>query len=209
MVPDAEVAHEFAVATRRRDRFGVSATAACASLFAFGLACWADAASAAWVNINLARGQLYLIVGPETAPLTGGTVAVSFTVPAAQLGDGTSIAGTPNVHVQLGLRRPRFSGNISAPLVVTAPATVDSGPNQIPISDFSWTTTQVAGAPGSALLIGPGTLAAGAQTIYTLTTSNTNARWAAGLFTFRYANTQAYPAGGYGPATINFTATRP
>jgi hypothetical protein len=209
MVQEAEVVHDLAAATRRPARFGVSAAAACASLFAFGLACWADVASAAWVNIGLARGQLYLIVGPESAPLAAGTVAVSFTVPTAQLGDGTPIAGTPNVHVQLGLRRPRFSGNLSAPLVVTAPATVDSGPNQIPISDFSWTTTQVAGAPGGTLLIGGGTLAAGSQTIYTLTTAGGGARWAAGLFTFRYANTQIYPAGGYGPATVNFTATRP
>jgi hypothetical protein len=200
---------DLAAATKRPARFGVSAAAACASLVAFGLACWADVSSAAWVNITLARGELYLIVGPESAPLTAGTVAVSFTVPTAQLGDGTSIAGTPKVHVQLGLRRPFFSGNISAPLVVTAPATVDSGSNQIPISDFSWTTTQVAGAPGGTLLIGPGTLAAGAQTIYTLTTAGTGAAWAAGLFTFRYANTQIYPAGGYGPATVNFTATRP
>jgi hypothetical protein len=209
MVPEAEVVHDLAAATRRPARFGVSAAVACASLAAFGLACWADVASAAWVNIGLARGELYLIVGPESAPLAGGTVAVSFTVPTAQLGDGTPIAGTPNVHVQFGLRRPLGSGNISAPLVVTAPATVDSGPNQIPISDFSWTTTQVASAPGATLLIGPGTLAAGAQTIYTLTTTGTGARWAAGLFTFRYANTQIYPAGGYGPTTINFTATRP
>lgn len=208
MAPIAELVHDLAAATRRPARLAVSA-AASAWIVGLSLACWADVSLAAWVNIGLARGQLYLIVGPESAPLAGGTVAVSFTVPTAQLGDGTSIAGTPNVHVQLGLRRPAGSGNISAPLVVTAPATVDSGPNQIPISDFDWTTTQVAGAPGATLLIGPGTLAAGTQTIYTLTTAGTGARWAAGLFTFRYANTQAYPAGGYGPATINFTATRP
>jgi hypothetical protein len=159
------------------------------------------------VNISLAFGQLYLIVGPEANPTAAGTTAVTFSVSTAQLGNGNPVAGTPNVHVQVGVRR-LFNPSY-ADLTVTAPSSVDSGPNQIPISDFGWTTVQVAGAPPGTTLIPGGTLSAGTQMIYTLNPPFLGTSWAAGLFTFQYANAQIYPAGSYGPATINFTATRP
>jgi hypothetical protein len=166
------------------------------------------------VNVGLANGEVTLIVGTAPNPeTTAAPVAVNFTVAAAQVGNGVAIAGSPDVEVQFGVRRFWFFAPSQADLVVTAPATIDSGPNQIPISDISWTTTTATGTPGGTELIAGGTLAAGAQTIHTLNPPAGGflasvTRWAGGVFTFRFANTQIYPQGSYGPATITFTASR-
>lgn len=51
------------------------------------------------------------------------------------------------MEVQIGVRRIWFFAKSQADLIVTAPATIDSGPNQIPKSDISWTTTPATGTP--------------------------------------------------------------
>ncbi|KPK52049.1 MAG: hypothetical protein AMS22_09895 [Thiotrichales bacterium SG8_50] len=180
---------------------------------ACALAGYAQAVDAAWVNVALGNGEVTLILGTAPNPLaTVGPVVVNFSVPAAQVGNGVAIAGTPNVEVQLGVRRFWFFAPSQADLNVSAPATIDSGPNQIPISSISWTTAAATGTPGGTELIAGGTLSAGSQTIHSLNPpapflSWVNS-WAGAVFTFRYANTQIYPAGSYGPATITFTAYR-
>lgn len=178
----------------------------------FALLGYAQATGAAWVNVGPPVGQVTLILGTAPNPRTAAApVAVNFTIPAAQVANGFPIAGTPDVEVQFGVRRLLWFAPSQADLIVTAPATIDSGPNQIPISDITWTTVAAAGTPAGTELIGGGTLTSGAQTIYTLNPPvvfGAATLWAGAVLTFLYANTQVYPAGTYGPATVTFTAFR-
>jgi hypothetical protein len=174
-----------------------------------GVLLYASAVSSAWVTVSLPRGEVYLIVGPDTNP-TGGPTVVSFSVSPAGLGTGAPVTGTPNVQLQMGVRRPPGRTNIGATLTAnaTATTTLDSLPNQIPISDISWTSSAVPAAPASTTLIAGGTFTGLAQTISTLTTAGTGTYWAGAVATFKFANAQVYPAGTY-TATISYTASSP
>lgn len=183
------------------------------ALLALALTTQAPATEAAWVNVALANGQVTLILGTAPNPVaTAAPVSVNFNLTAAQVGNGIAVSGTPDVEVQFGVRRFWFLAPSQADLVITSPASLNSGSNQIPISDISWTTAAASGTPGGTQLIAGGTLATGAQTIHTLNPPSVfltaTTVWAGGVFTFRFANTQVYPQGTYGPATITFTASR-
>jgi hypothetical protein len=161
-------------------------------------------APAAWVNIAPARGQVILRINYAGRP------TVTFNVPAAQLGNGTPIVGTPTLEFEMSVRRPGGGGapNLTATMTATAPAALFSGANQIPITAISWTSVAIAGAPAGTTVIPNGSFVAGPQTIVTRTTTGGGRFYAGGALTFRYANTTVYPQGTYGPATINYTASR-
>lgn len=158
-------------------------------------------ALAAWVTINPPPGQVILQINYTGAP------TVTFNVTAAQMGNGTPVAGTPTLEFEMAIQRAGPT-NLTATMTATAPANLASGGNQIPISDISWTSAAIAGAPGSTTLIPNGSFVAGPQTIVSITTTAGGNFYAGGNLTFYFANTTVYPAGTYGPATVNYTASR-
>ncbi len=173
------------------------------------LCCASTASGAAFVNVGLARGELYLIVGPVGAPDTT-PANVTMTVPAAQMGDALiPIAGTPNVQVQMGIRRGGFGPQITATLTATAPAALTAGSNQIPIDQIGWASVGLTPAFRCFQTIAGGTFVAGGgpQVIDTLQINVAGTRWSCGELTFSFANAQTYPAGTYS-GTVTFTASR-
>ncbi|HSD96929.1 MAG TPA: hypothetical protein VLB06_07290 [Sulfuricaulis sp.] len=137
-----------------------------------------------------------------------GTPTVTFTVPAAQVGNGTPVVGTPTLEFEMSVRRARFGPNLTATMTATAPATLASGGNSIPITAISWTSVAIAGSPGGTTVIPNGSFVAGPQTIVTRTTTGGGSFYAGGALTFRFANAAVYPQGTYGPAIVNYTASR-
>ncbi len=173
--------------------------------------CYASMASgAAWVNVGaLNVGELYLVVGAVGAPTAPGPTSVTMTVPAAQMGDPLNpIAGTPNVQIQMGIRR-RFGPQITATLTATAPPALTSGVNQVPIDQISWTSVGLTPAWRCFQTIGGGAFLAGGgpQVIDTLLINISGTRWSCGELRFSFANARAYPAGTY-TGTVTFTASR-
>jgi hypothetical protein len=157
--------------------------------------------AAAWITINPPPGQVYLNINYT------GTPTVTFNVTAAQMGNGTPVAGTPTLEFEMAVQR-QGPTNLSATMTATAPAALLSGVNQIPITAISWTSVAIAGAPGGTTLIPNGSFVAGPQTIVSITTMGGGNYYAGGVLTFYFANATVYPQGAYGPATINYTASR-
>ncbi|KPK52523.1 MAG: hypothetical protein AMS22_08935 [Thiotrichales bacterium SG8_50] len=163
-------------------------------------------AQAASLGLNPPPGNLILVVGPEATPSAAGPVSVTFTLTAPQIGTG-QIDGSPVVQIEMVGRRPPSGPNFTAELRANAPAFVTSGGNQIPISDFSWTSVALAGA-SYPQVIPSGVFAAGGgiQLIDTLSVVGGPTRTTGGALTFHYANSAIYPAGSYGPTAITYTA---
>lgn len=161
-------------------------------------------ASANWVNINPANGEVIMRVNYT------GTPTVSFTVPAAQLGTGTPIQGTIGgvsyLEFEMGVDRPGGT-NITATMTATAPATIGG---TIPVSKIYWTSVVIPGDPAGTVVIAGNAagFVAGANTIVQVTTAGTANYYAGGRLTFWYKNDAVYAAGTYGPTAINYTASR-
>ena len=106
--------------------------------------------------------QLFLMVGVGTPAANNATInLVSVTVPAASVGNGTSLAMTSNstqsaspydnyavcnppaqVYVGGSYRQPNSNaGGATAALTVSTPANLTSGSDTIPFSQISWTST--------------------------------------------------------------------
>lgn len=158
-------------------------------------------ALAAWVAINPPPGQVILRINFTGKP------TVTFNVTAAQMGNGTPVAGAPTLEFEMSVQRAGGT-NLTATMTATAPASLTSGSNSIPITDISWTSTAIAGAPGGTTLIPSGSFVAGPQTIVSITTAGGGNYYAGGALTFYFANTTVYASGTYGPATVNYTASR-
>lgn len=164
-------------------------------------------ASANWVAINPANGEVILLVNYI------GTPTVSFTVPAAQLGNGTPIQGTIGgvsyLEFQMGVDRPGGGGapNLTATMTATAPATIGG---TIPVSKIYWTSVVTPGDPAGTVVIASNAagFVIGANTIVQVTTAGTANYYAGGRLTFWYKNDAVYAAGTYGPTAINYTASR-
>lgn len=165
-------------------------------------------ASANWVNINPAKGEVIMRVNAFGVP------TVSFTVLAAQLGDGTPIQGTVStgnayLEFQMGVDRPGGGGapNLTATMTATAPATIGG---TIPVSKIYWTSVAIPGDPGGTVVIAsnPAGFSPGPNNIVQVTTTSGANFYAGGRLTFWYKNDAVYPAGTYGPTAINYTASR-
>lgn len=157
--------------------------------------------AAAWVTINPPPGEVILRINYTGAP------TVAFNVTAAQMGNGTPVAGTPALEFEMSVQRAGGT-DVTATMTATAPAALVAGSNTIPISDISWTSAAIAGAPAGTTVIPSGSFVAGSQTIVSVTTAGGGNYNAGGALTFYFANTTVYPGGTYGPATVNYTASR-
>lgn len=163
-------------------------------------------AAADWVNINAPARGVMLRVNYT------GTPTVSFTVPAAQLGDGTPIQGTIDgvsyLEFEMGVDRGGAGDpNLTATMTATAPATIGG---TIPVSKIYWTSVAIPGDPaGTTVIVGNAAgFVPGANTIVQRTTTNAQDVFAGGRLTFWYKNDAVYAAGTYGPTAINYTASR-
>jgi len=154
---------------------------------------------------------LYLRVGTGTALANNATInLIDFTVPAANIGDGTSVAASAaSGDLGNGAVTARLIGNDGDITLssTTAGALSDGAGSNIGYSNIS---------TASAVLVSPTALAApaladGATTTTTVTATNRvvnrDARW-----TYSYNNTQVAPAGVYGGVNVNngrvtYTAT--
>jgi len=169
------------------------------------------AALAASVATNLPQGSIMLVIGPESAPLTAGATTVTFPVNSANVANGTPIASTDIVQIEMGVRRPGGPNNVTAELRAQVPTDM-TGPGTISMNTISWTSVLPAGASYSDL-IAPGTFSPGAgaglsgQLIASITTSGGATVWVGGSLTFSFLNatTPLYAAGNYS-ATVNYTA---
>jgi len=135
--------------------------------------------------------QLSLFVGTG-----GGTVdTVSFTVPAAEVGSGNAVVGTPSIVFSVRLRAranvPDFE------LSVDSSAGLGSGANSIPMTEIAWDSLdgdipagQFQGVAGQHLIdVSPQTRVQD-------------------TLTFRYLNTTVPPDGTY-TGTVTYTFSRP
>jgi len=174
---------------------------------AAALALVALPAGAVTVNIVNGSQQLQLRVGA-----TGGTISlVTFTVPAANAGNGTPIVGTTNaaagsaqgasfpacpannVRVWARARSP-VANSRTATLQVNSSGNLTSGGNAIPFTDFDWITSSGPEIP-SGNFSGSAT-----QTLM----SFQNSREVGMCLQFRFLNTTVYPSGTYnGQLTFN------
>lgn len=187
-------------------RGAVASARLCASLVALIALCLPVGPARAVIYLNPPAGTLSLLVGPVSDPV-GLAAAVSFVLVLGQVGNGTPVVGTPVVHIEMAGLRSGPGASFNAELRASVPAFIVSGPNQIPMSDISWTSAAI-GTGGSVSTIADGSFIAGggSQTIGSLTVSSANVRTLGGDLTFSFANTVAYPAGNYGPATVTYTA---
>ena len=165
-------------------------------------------ASAVTVVIGNGAAQAALRIGA-----TGGTIStVTFTVPAANAGDGTPIVGTTNaaagsaqntfaacaannVRVWASARGAPANSR-TATLQVNSSGSVTSGANAIPFTAFDWITSAGPEIPSGAFS------GSATQTLM----SFMNSREVGMCLQFRFLNTTVYPAGTYnGQLTFNLT----
>ena len=153
------------------------------------LACavWSAVAEAIIFNLNnSAVTRIAIRVGGG-----GNNISeVSFTVPAAQLGDGTSITGTPGIRFRIQIRASGASP-VTASLTVDSPASLANtdiaSSDRIPFSDISWVSRDGDIPAGTFTGTGPG------QHIIDVQSS----RRYTDFHTFSYANTATLEAGTY------------
>jgi hypothetical protein len=166
---------------------------------------------------------LYLAVGTNTSFAANATVDnLVFTVPAANIGDSTVIAGVGGdqaagaVTVRVFSNVGGATGNVN--LNSTTTGQLSNGTSNIP-----W--TQIAVAPAALAVATPGfangaithpafnnAAGGGAGATPTLLTAVGKVVRQEGKWTFNYANTAAYPAGTYGGSVakngvVTYTAT--
>ncbi len=189
-----------------------------------GLAAALCAAPAgAWI-LTLAPGpkQLFLHVGVGSAAANNATInAVSVTVPAASVGNGTAQVMTSNstqsisffdnyvvcnppgqVYVGGSYRQPtNTAGAASATLQVTTPANLTSGADTLPFTQISWTST----ANGNTTAHIPAGTFNGGTLLLANFGRNT---FVENCFTYRYANSAVVPAGTYSGRAV-FTLVVP
>lgn len=125
---------------------------------------------------------------------TGNTVDnVDFTVPAANVGNGTAVARDGGAAIGVALRSN--AGNIA--LAATGPANLTSGGNTIAWTQITGTSSDAAGLPVPVVGATATNLTAAAGVI------NRTANW-----TFSYANQNLVGAGTY-TGTVVYTASAP
>lgn len=185
------------------------AVAAC--IAALGLASPAARAHHVGVNVPGGAGSLALVVGPVSSPTSSGPADVTFSLNPRDVGNGVAVAGAPAILIEVGVRVVCIvlCNPTAVAVNATAPAFLTSGADQIPISEISWTVTNVAGHTGT---IPNGSFTGGPQEIYRRSLSvlglGNSVHWYGGVLTFRYANTTLRPAGTY-TATVTYTADTP
>ncbi len=154
----------------------------------------ADMRHATAVTVVVANGtpQIRLRVGAAGA----GISLVTFTLTATNAGNGVAINGAPNITIIAEARGPVANAR-NATLTVNSTAAMISGADSIPMSVITWTTNDAT--------FPVGTFSGGAGQVLT-TFQNSRRRTTA--HTFRYANTQIFPAGTYN-GQVTYTLSMP
>ena len=126
----------------------------------------------------------------------GGTVSeVNFTIPSANVGDGTPITGTPPIWVLVAARAaPPNSRTVE--LVADSSNPLTNGLSTTPFTTISWTSSDAD--------IPSGTFNGGIQ----LLMSFLNSRIIFSNHTFSYSNTEILEAGTY-RGTVTYTLSMP
>jgi len=164
-------------------------------LVAVGLICsLTEMRQAFAVTVVIANGapQIRLRVGAAGVTIS----LVTFTLTASNAGNGTAINGTPNITI-IAEARGLVADSRNATLTVNSSAAMISGADAIPMSVISWTTNDAA--------FPVGTFSGGVGQVLT-TFQNSRTRTTA--HTFRYANTQIFPAGTYN-GQVTYTLSMP
>lgn len=166
---------------------------------------------------------LYLRVGTGTDNAANTAVdMVTFTVPGANVGDGTAIAGTGG-DLTAGAVTVRAYGNGGTPITlnssVTGPLSNGAAGDTIPWSQITVTPAALAattaGYTNAAITHPAFNLAAagGAGTATTLTVGTAKTAKVEGKWTFAYANAAIVPAGTYGTSAnggrVTYTIAQP
>ncbi len=163
---------------------------------------------------------LYLRIGTGTDNAANTTVdMLTFTVPGANIGDGTVIAGTGG-DLTSGAVTVRAYGNGGNPITlnssVTGPLSNGAG-DTIPWSQITVTpaalATATTGYTNAAITHPAFSATSGAGTATTLTVGSAKTARVEGKWTFAYANAAIVPAGTYGTSTnggrVTYTITQP
>jgi hypothetical protein len=164
------------------------------SLLALGIAIAIPLTRAQQISITGPPPQLALAVGA-----LGTTVdTVTFTVPANSVGNGTSVAGSQTVLVQVAARRSAGTGGPTTVLLLAnSSRPLTSGSNAIPMTEISWASTN--GIIPSGTFNGTAT-----QQLFSFFAPNGTTRQE-DTHTFFYANTSVHPVGTY-TTTVVYTA---
>jgi hypothetical protein len=200
-------------------------TGRCLRLLSLGLLAAIQPAQAWILTLNAATRRVYLQVGVGAYQANVGTVnLVSVTVPANQVGTGVAQPMTSNstqatspfdnfalcsppqqVYVGATYQRSNAgNGPATALMQVSSPASlINAAGDAIPFTQISWSVSSVA-ADTDPAIIPAGTFAGGLQTLTTIPAN----RLIENCHTFRYANTQARPAGTY-TGTVTYTVSTP
>jgi len=150
-------------------------------------------ASAVTVVIAPPPSEVRLRVGAAAA-----TTLVTFTITAANAGNGVAIVGAPNpVLVQAEARETGCLPKSATLTANTLVANLVSGANNIPFSTISWTTSD--GDISAGTYPAPGSL---------VIATFPNCRRVSNNHTFRFSNTQVFPQGTYN-GTATYTLTMP
>jgi hypothetical protein len=143
-------------------------------------------------TISIAPGSRALLVQIGSG---GGTInKVTFTLTAANVGNGVAVVGTPAILVNVAARDTVLR---TVQLVVNSSVPLSNGASTLPFSQISWTTSDAS--------IPAGTFSGAAGQL--IVTFPTNFQ----LFndhTFRYANTQVLQPGTYN-GRVTYTVTMP
>jgi len=205
-------------------KFLIRAVSAAAGLAAIGLPMIANAESNLQTGTSTLSATarldfsvvvpkvLYLRVGTGTALATLSTIdAITFTVPAANLGDSTAIAaGTSSGDLGSGVVTAKVIGNNGA--VTLTSTTLGALSNGTYTLSYAQISTAASVLTSTTALAAPA-LADGATTSTTVAATsnvvNRDAKW-----TFSFLNTAVVPAGTYGGVNTNnsrvtYTASMP
>ena len=105
------------------------------SLIVVGAVLALSLAQASHISVSGPPPQLHLGVGT----LGGAVDTVTFTVPANAVGDGTEIAGSQTVLIEVAVKRSGGTGGPgSVVLTVDSSAPLASGPDTIPWDEIRW-----------------------------------------------------------------------
>jgi len=158
----------------------------------------------AWINMGtIARGQVSLLI--DTVP-AGGPLTVTFSVADATA--LTPTVGTPDMQFQLAVRRPFFSGNITADVDGSPSSPNLTGPESIPFTEITWTFVQIpAGRPGGTQPFIGTNVSIGTNPMASLTTAGGGTAFMGGELRFSFTPSRVYLQGTYA-GTVVFTASR-
>jgi len=212
------------ITAMRRLAFAIAALAAPLAVLAesdINTAAGPNTTSSARLDFSVVIPRvLFLQVGTGAALADASTVdALTFTVPAGVLGDGTNIAGTGG-NLSAGAVTVRVfgnNGNVTLTASHAGPMTNGAAGDTIPWSEILVTSsvpaTPAAGFQGVAIAHPTIPAAAGTGAATTITATNKVVRQE-GVWTFAYDNSVAYAAGTYGGVNANnsrltYTATLP